>query len=60
MSSFNDAMESATSFVLDASLRATVVLLATMLIAWLLRSAAASARRLVWIGGLSASLMIPA
>jgi hypothetical protein len=33
MSSFNDAMESATSFVLDASLRTTVVLLATMLIA---------------------------
>ena len=59
MSSFNDAMELATSFVIDASLRTTVVLLATILIAWLLRSAAASARRLVWIGGLSASLMIP-
>lgn len=59
MSSFNDAMESATSFVFDASLRTTVVLLTTILIAWLLRSAAASARRLVWIGGLSASLMIP-
>ncbi len=59
MSSFNDAMESATAFVFDASLRTTVVLLATILIAWLLRSTAASARRLVWIGGLSATLMIP-
>lgn len=58
MSSFDNAMESATSFVLDASLRTTIVLLTTILIAWLLRSAAASARRLVWIGGLGASLMI--
>ncbi|MGZ0164568.1 MAG: outer membrane protein assembly factor BamB family protein [Planctomycetales bacterium] len=59
MSSFNDAMESATSFVLDASLRTTFVLLTTILIGWSLRSAAASARRLVWIGGLTTSLMIP-
>ncbi len=59
MSSFENAMESATAFILDASLRTTVVLLTTMLIGWSLRSAAASARRLVWIGGLTTSLMIP-
>lgn len=59
MSYLNDATDSATSFVLDASLLATVVLLATILVACFLRSASAFARRLVWIGGLSASLMIP-
>lgn len=59
MSSFDNAMESATAFILDASLRTTFVLLTTILIGWSLRSAAASARRLVWIGGLITSLMIP-
>jgi beta-lactamase regulating signal transducer with metallopeptidase domain/outer membrane protein assembly factor BamB len=59
MSSFDNAMESATAFILDASLRTTFVLLTTILIGWSLRSAAASVRRLVWIGGLTTSLMVP-
>ena len=59
MSSFDNAMESAISFVVDAGLRTTAVLLVTMFMVWLLRSAAASVRRLVWIGGLTTSLLIP-
>ena len=59
MTEFNTAIESASAFILDVSLRATFVLLVTILIGWLLRSASASSRRLAWIGGLTASLMVP-
>jgi beta-lactamase regulating signal transducer with metallopeptidase domain/outer membrane protein assembly factor BamB len=59
MTDFNTTIESANAFILDASLRTTFVLLTTILIGWSLRSAAASSRRLVWIGGLTASLMVP-
>jgi beta-lactamase regulating signal transducer with metallopeptidase domain/outer membrane protein assembly factor BamB len=59
VNSLNDTIESASVFILDASLRSTFVLLVTILIGWSLRSAAASSRRLVWIGGLTTSLMVP-
>lgn len=59
MNSLNHFMDMAVSLALDVGLRATIVLLVTMLLVTLLKQSSASARRLVWIGGLSSVIILP-